>query len=185
MSWSSHNTSYPGDTDLRISISGQLCMVWNMDWPYVRHYVKLILGSGQPPSQYVFSLTSGDWMTLSRPQPPVCGRWVEMALMVAGLWVEIVTGLLSHMPRYLCFNQKQWCTIHLSSFPVISGPNGPLGGGEALVTGPATNYRSFTLTTDMMGLLLLTTHHQTWRPGVIGHCQHQTHRRHWHWDTGT
>ena len=38
MSWPSHNTSYQWDTDLRISITRH-----GMDWPYVRHNIKLIV----------------------------------------------------------------------------------------------------------------------------------------------
>ena len=73
---------------------------------------------------------------------------------------------------YLCFNQKQWCTIHMSSFPVISGPNDNLGGGRclSLTQAPITDHLHWPY---IIGLLLLTTHHQTWRPGVIEHCQHQ------------
>ena len=86
---------------------------------------------------------------------------------------------------YLCLNQKQWCTIHLSSFPIISGSNDQLGGGgEELDTGPASNYRSFTLTSDQCPV---TTHHRTllvnqspgvtvstpdWRPGDTGRVWH-------------
>ena len=86
---------------------------------------------------------------------------------------------------YLCLNQKQWCTIHLSSFPIISGSNDQLGGGgEELDTGPASNYRSFTLTSDQCPV---TTHHRTllvnqspgvtvstpdWRPGDTGRIWH-------------
>ena len=68
----------------------------------------------------------------------------------------------------------------MSPVSLSSGPcNDPLGGGEALVTDPATNYRSFTPTSgDHIDIMrLMTSDHTSYdleTPGSWGHCQHQT-----------
>ena len=156
---SCHDNS--GDTDLRISVT---------------YYALSGLGrcetlchtcNGQPHSSCVFSVFSdlswlNDILTVSHPQPPVGGgrrwRW----------WCRLSRGCYQAEPLYLSFNQKQWCTIYLCPVSLSSGPcNDHLGRGEALVTDPATNYRSFTLTTQSTSWVSwpVTTHHRPGDPG--------------------
>ena len=129
-----------------------------------------------------FSLTSRDWMTLNSRAYTSC-LWARGGDDADGEWR--MSRAVINRALYLRFNQKQWCTIYLSSFPVISGPNDNLGGGEALVTDPGTNYRPFTLTIHHWTLTpdhtlsdLDTRGHRTlstppWDSGDTG-------LRHWH-----
>ena len=164
ISWQSHNPTYPGDTDLRISYTCNMvdisCGCGDVEWCHI--YLTIPCN--------VFSLTSGDWMTASTltPTPLVCGRGAEMTLMVSGE----CHGLLSSEPSISVSirnnDVRSTCPVSLSS--VVLMTISVAGRCLSLTQAPITDHLHWPY---IIGLLLLTTHHQTWRPGVIEHCQHQ------------
>ena len=176
ISWQSHNPTYPGDTDLWIKVI--LIPRYSL-WLWMCRMMSHLLDN---PLQCVFSdlwwlndslnshaYTSCLW---ARGGDDADGEWrMSRAVIIRAL--------------YLYFNQKQWCTIHMSSFPVISGPNDNLGGWEVLVTNPGTNYRPFTLTIHHWSL---TSDHTSSDLETRGHGALSTptwSQETQDWDTGT